>query len=132
MEMAACFVKSRMPCIAPPRCWTRVPWDLSEQIWKLNIPPNQIVEVDGKLFSSGDCLKPSKAHIDVYDGMQNMWNEVDGSRFQTLNSPVSALGDNNNENWPLMERLHLTMAPIGNHIYFLAGHRMAGESPQTI
>ncbi|XP_039049543.1 uncharacterized protein LOC120190547 [Hibiscus syriacus] len=107
-------------------------WDLSERIWKLNVPPNQIVEVDGKLFSSGHCFKPWKGHIDVYDGMQNMWDEVDGSRFQTLNSPVSTLGDNNNENWPLMKRLYLTMAPIGNHLYFLTGYRMAGESPRTV
>ncbi|XVF27689.1 hypothetical protein REPUB_Repub14bG0130500 [Reevesia pubescens] len=105
-------------------------WDLVPAMWQLDVPPNQIVAVDEKLFSSGDCLKSWKGHIEVYDGKLNMWDEVDGSRFQTLNSPISTLGSN--ENWPPMERLYLTMAPIGTHLYFFAGFRMAGESSRTV
>ncbi|XWS19549.1 hypothetical protein CRYUN_Cryun31cG0025000 [Craigia yunnanensis] len=106
-------------------------WDLVARMWQLDVPPNQIVAVDDKLFSSGDCLKPWKGHIEVYDGKLNMWDEVDGSRFQTLNPSISTVGANN-ENWPPMERLYLTMAPIGTHLYFLAGYRMAGESSRTL
>ncbi|XVE51280.1 hypothetical protein DITRI_Ditri02bG0027200 [Diplodiscus trichospermus] len=103
-------------------------WDLVAGMWQLDVPPNQIVAVDGKLFSSGDCLKPWKGHIEAYDGKLNMWDEVDGSHLQTLNPPIST----NNENWPPMERLYLTMAPIGTHLYFLAGYLMAGESSRTL
>ncbi|XP_022777368.1 kelch-like protein 8 [Durio zibethinus] len=106
-------------------------WDLVAGMWQLDVPPNQIVAVDDKLFSSGDCLKTWKGHIEFYDGKLNMWDEVDGSRFQTLNPPLSTIGANN-ENWPPMERLYLTMAPIGTHLYFLAGYRMAGESSRTL
>ncbi|XWS18368.1 hypothetical protein CRYUN_Cryun32bG0037500 [Craigia yunnanensis] len=47
-------------------------WDLVARMWQLDVPPNQIVAVDGKLFSSGDCLSPWKGHIEVYDGKLNM------------------------------------------------------------
>ncbi|XWS15693.1 hypothetical protein CRYUN_Cryun34aG0023700 [Craigia yunnanensis] len=63
-------------------------WDLVARMWQLDVPPNQIVAVDSKLFSSGDCLKPWKGHTEVYDGKLNMWDEVDGSRFQNLNPPI--------------------------------------------
>ncbi|XVE87977.1 hypothetical protein DITRI_Ditri19aG0031300 [Diplodiscus trichospermus] len=106
-------------------------WELMERMWRLDVPPNQIVAVNDKLFSSGDCLNPWKGHIEVYDGKLDMWDEVHGSCSQTLNPPISTLGANN-ENWPPMERLYLTMAPIGTHLYFLAGYRMAGESSRTI
>ncbi|KAK8488201.1 hypothetical protein V6N13_120007 [Hibiscus sabdariffa] len=127
-----------MVTFSPQRCSAEVfdtragRWDQAAGMWQLDVPPNQIVAVDGKLFSSGDCLIPWKGHIDVYDGKQNMWDEADGSRFQTLNSPISTLGDNSNGSWPLVERLYLTMAPVGNHLYFLAGYLMAGESPRTV
>ncbi|KAG4199690.1 hypothetical protein ERO13_A05G163250v2 [Gossypium hirsutum] len=107
-------------------------WDLAVGMWQLDVPPNQIVAVDGKLFSSGDCLKPWKGHIDVYDGKQNMWDEADGSRFQTLNLPFSTISGSSNGNWAPIERLYLTMAPIGTQLYFLAGYRVPGESPRTV
>ncbi|GMI77595.1 hypothetical protein HRI_001428800 [Hibiscus trionum] len=89
-------------------------WDIEAGMWQLDVPPNQIVAVGGKLFSSGDCLIPWKGHIEVYEGKLNMWDEVDGSRF---NPPIST-----------MERLYLTMAPIGTQLYFFAGYKK-GEEP---
>ncbi|RWR90723.1 Kelch repeat type 1 [Cinnamomum micranthum f. kanehirae] len=35
-------------------------WDLKQGMWKLEVPPNQIVVVDDKLYSSGDCLNTWK------------------------------------------------------------------------
>ncbi|KAG6778698.1 hypothetical protein POTOM_015041 [Populus tomentosa] len=35
-------------------------WDLVAGMCQLDVPPNQIVEVDGSLFSSGDCFKAWK------------------------------------------------------------------------
>ncbi|KAJ4729864.1 F-box/kelch-repeat protein [Melia azedarach] len=98
-------------------------WDLIKGMWLLDIPPNQIVAVDDKLFSSGDCLNAWKGHIEAYDGKLNMWNEVDGSHLETLSSPIST----SIENWPPIKRLYLTMAPIGTQLYFLAGYRLPGE-----
>ncbi|XP_065878613.1 F-box/kelch-repeat protein At1g16250-like [Euphorbia lathyris] len=104
-------------------------WDLVAGMWQLDVPPNQIVAVGGRLFSSGDCLKAWKGHIEAYDGM--LWDVVDGSHLGNLNSPIST-SDANSDNWPPLERLYLTMAPIGSHLYFLAGYRMAGESSRTV
>ncbi|KAJ9168904.1 hypothetical protein P3X46_020381 [Hevea brasiliensis] len=106
-------------------------WDLLARMWQLDIPPNQIVALGGRLFSSGDCLKAWKGHIEAYDGRLNMWDVVDGSHLQTLNSAIST-SDANSENWSPRQRLYLTMAPIGTHLYFLAGYRMAGELSRTI
>ncbi|XP_057811235.1 F-box/kelch-repeat protein At1g16250-like [Salvia miltiorrhiza] len=49
-------------------------WDLVPGMWQLDVPPNQIVDVEGKLFSSGDCLSVWKGHIEIYDGNSNFWN----------------------------------------------------------
>ncbi|KAJ0080978.1 hypothetical protein Patl1_10836 [Pistacia atlantica] len=93
-------------------------WDFVAGMWQLDVPPNQIVEVDNRLFSSGDCLKVWKGHIEAYDGNLNMWNEVDGSTHR--------------EDWGPIQRHYLTIAPIGTHLYFLAGYRIAGEYSQTV
>ncbi|KAK1566804.1 hypothetical protein Q3G72_004434 [Acer saccharum] len=98
-------------------------WDLIIGMWRLDVPPNQIVAVDEKLFSSGDCFKLWKGHIEEYDGKVNIWKEVDGSHLETLSSPIST----SNEDWPPIKRLYITMAPIGTHLYFLAGYRLPGE-----
>lgn len=84
-------------------------WEMVAGMWQLDVPPNQIVAVGGRLFSSGDCLKAWKGHIESFDG--NIWNEVDGSHLQMFNGPL----------------IYLTVAPIGTHLYFLAGYRMDGE-----
>ncbi|KAI3977659.1 hypothetical protein MKX01_004441 [Papaver californicum] len=84
-------------------------WDLFEGMWKLDIPPNQTVAVDGKLFSSGDCLNTWKGHIEVYDGDLKIWNIMHGSKVQNLSSLIS------------------TMAPIGTQLYFVAGYLKIGE-----
>jgi len=95
-------------------------WEMKSGMWQLDVPPNQIVAVNGRLFSSGDCLMLWKGHIESYDG--NIWNEVDGSHLQNLTSPM-------NSNGPL---IYLTVAPIGTHLFFLAGYRTDGELSRTM
>ncbi|GLT83002.1 hypothetical protein SLE2022_013160 [Rubroshorea leprosula] len=58
-------------------------WCLVAGMWQLDAPQNQIIEMEGRLFSSGDCLKAWKGHIEAYDGELNMWVEVMdlGSKF---------------------------------------------------
>lgn len=106
-------------------------WDLVSGMWLLDVPPNQIVEVDGNLFSSGDCLNAWKGHIEFYDGKLNMWNVVEGSQLKRFPSPVSSCYYDGEENFQQIQRLYLTMAPIGSHLYFLAGYKMPGESSRT-
>ncbi|EOX99358.1 Galactose oxidase/kelch repeat superfamily protein, putative [Theobroma cacao] len=96
-------------------------WELVMGMWQLDVPPNQIVAVDEKLYSSGDCLNAWKGHIEAYDG--KLWNEVDGSHLETLSSPISISA----ANWPPIKRLYITMAPVGTHLFFLAGYRKPGE-----
>ncbi|BFG27695.1 hypothetical protein CerSpe_139690 [Prunus speciosa] len=107
-------------------------WDLIVGMWQLDVPPNQIVEVDGRLFSSGDCYKQWKGHIESYDGKLNIWNEVEGSQIQSLNSLISALGTQHDHNWALSKRRYLTMAPIGLNLYFLAGYGIYRELSRTM
>ncbi|KAI3947442.1 hypothetical protein MKW92_035073 [Papaver armeniacum] len=98
-------------------------WDLAEGMWKLDVPPNQIVAVDGKLLSSGDCLNTWKGHIEIYDGDLKIWNIMNGSKVQNLSSLISTLVENT---YPI-ELRYLRMAPIGTHLYFVAGYRRTGE-----
>ncbi|KAI3718159.1 hypothetical protein L6452_19012 [Arctium lappa] len=100
-------------------------WDFLPRMWDLDVPPNQIVVVGEKLFSSGDCYKKWKGFIEKYDRELNMWNVVDGS------SPTSML-DVTSPQYAPMEQLYLTIAPIGTYLYFLAGYRMAGETTSRI
>ncbi|KAL8045342.1 hypothetical protein ABFS82_08G108900 [Erythranthe guttata] len=90
-------------------------WAFVARMWELDVPPNQIVAVNGNLFSSGDCLKPWKGHIEWYDENEKIWNVVRGSHFDFL-SPT--------------QRLYLTMTPIGNRLYFLTAYRLSGEDAQ--
>ncbi|XP_059663873.1 uncharacterized protein LOC132309598 [Cornus florida] len=101
-------------------------WEIVPRMWELDVPPNQIVAVGGRLFSSGNCLNAWKGYIEAYDVKHNIWNVVDGSNLHTLSSPVST-SDASEANWPPIQRLYLTVAPIGTHLYFLAGYRMPGE-----
>ncbi|CAN4087213.1 unnamed protein product [Withania somnifera] len=102
-------------------------WDYVARMWDLDVPPYQIVNVDGKLFSSGDCLNTWKGHIESYDGKHNLWYIVDGST-----SPISTLLEMNTQNiWPNLERMFCTMAPIGTKLYFLAGYRIMLEDIST-
>ncbi|WMV16078.1 hypothetical protein MTR67_009463 [Solanum verrucosum] len=98
-------------------------WDLVAGMWQLDVPANQIVEVDGRLFSSGDCLNVWKGHVEVYDGKLNIWYMVEGSQNNIF--PFE-------ENGQLIHRLYLTMAPIGTHLYFLAGYRTIDDPSKTI
>ncbi|KAI3456287.1 hypothetical protein Pfo_012950 [Paulownia fortunei] len=97
-------------------------WDLVPGMWQLDVPPNQIVAVEGRLFSSGDCLNAWKGHIEVYDGKLNLWNVVEGSQMKSL---ISVLGGE--EKRRPMQRLYVTMAPIGPYLYFLAGYKVTGD-----
>ncbi|PIN04894.1 hypothetical protein CDL12_22569 [Handroanthus impetiginosus] len=103
-------------------------WDFMARMWDLDVPPNQIVAVNGKLFSSGDCYQPWKGHIEVYDVREKIWNVVHGSYFDCL-SPTSTPSVGGSELLP-MTRLYLTMAPVENQLYFLAGYRMPGDVPR--
>lgn len=95
-------------------------WIYVPRMWDLDVPPRQIVAVNGKLFSSGDCLQSWKGHIEAYDEQENIWNVVQGSRFNCM-SPTSMTAADTG-------RCYVTMAPIGNQLYFLAGSRMPGEA----
>ncbi|ERN03410.1 kelch-like ECH-associated protein 1 [Amborella trichopoda] len=101
---------------------TRGVWELIANMWQLDVPPNQIVAVGSRLFSSGDCLNEWKGHIEAYDGNLNIWNMVDGSQLEYLSSPISS--PLASEPIQQSERIYVTMAPIGTHLYFLAGYRL--------
>ncbi|KAL2466333.1 F-box/kelch-repeat protein [Abeliophyllum distichum] len=96
-------------------------WDFITRMWELDVPPYQIVAVNGKLYSSGDCFKPWKGHIEAYDEKQNIWNEVGGSNLNCLSQNSNP--DVKEPDWPSMQMLYFTMAPVGNRLYFMAGYR---------
>ncbi|KAG8364668.1 hypothetical protein BUALT_Bualt18G0022400 [Buddleja alternifolia] len=97
-------------------------WDFKARMWDLDVPPNQIISINGKLFSCGDCFIPWKGHIEAYDEQENIWNILCGSYYHCL-SPTSTP----EVTGPPMQRLYLTMAPIGNMLYFLTGYRISGN-----
>ncbi|KAL0320296.1 UNVERIFIED_CONTAM: hypothetical protein Sradi_5291100 [Sesamum radiatum] len=101
-------------------------WDFMARMWDLDVPPYQIVAVNGKLFSSGDCFKRWKGHIEAYDEKENLWNAVHGSYFDCL-SPTSRAEVTSSSCSAMMWPSYLTMAPIGNLLYFLVGYRIPGE-----
>lgn len=104
-------------------------WDLVPGMWQLDVPPNQIVAVEGRLFSSGDCLNTWKGHIEAYDGKLNIWNIVERSQ---LHDPSSLVVGGDMDDGPAVQRLYLTMAPIGTQLYFLAGYRKAGDEFRSV
>ncbi|KAI4374104.1 hypothetical protein MLD38_012139 [Melastoma candidum] len=112
-------------------------WEMLANMWRLDIPPNQIVSLGGRLFSSGDCLKSWKGQIEAYDPKLQMWTDVRGSHLHRLSCPTTTNTSNNVGNssraWASSQQLYLTMAPIESHLYFLAGYRGAeeGEAPRT-
>ncbi|KAL8088156.1 F-box/kelch-repeat protein At1g16250-like [Apium graveolens] len=106
-------------------------WDFVPRMWELDVPPNQIVAINERLFSSGDCFKVWKGHIEVFDGKLNMWSEVHGSNSYNLSGSPIATSDTSEDDWPPVQRLYLTMAPIEDQLYFIVGYRMAGEVPKT-
>ncbi|XP_052203186.1 F-box/kelch-repeat protein At1g16250-like [Diospyros lotus] len=92
-------------------------WDLVTRMWQLDVPPNQIVALSDRLFSSGDCLNAWKGHIEAYDGKLNLWYIIDGSQLNISRTPI--------------QRFFLTMAPVKTHLYFLSGHRTERSSSST-
>ncbi|XP_058100719.1 F-box/kelch-repeat protein At1g16250-like [Magnolia sinica] len=101
-------------------------WDLMRGMWQLDVPPNQIVAVNDRLYSSGDCLNTWKGHIEAYDGKLNIWNIVERSHLKNLSSPFDTT-DANESGGGHIHRVYLTMAPVGAQLYFLAGYRLPGE-----
>ncbi|XP_057739599.1 uncharacterized protein LOC130956571 isoform X1 [Arachis stenosperma] len=95
-------------------------WELMAGMWQLDVPANQIVEVNGTLFSSGDCLNAWKGQIEAYDG--KLWYEVDGSSNQSLSSLEHTYS----------KRLYLTMAPIATSLFFFAGYRLDRHVVSTL
>jgi len=99
---------------------SRGTWEILPGMWQLDVPPNQIVAVANRLFSSGDCLNCWKGHVEVYDGELNIWSIWDHSALPALsllaNLPSSA------------QRLYLTMAAVGTQLYFLAGYQVPSSN----
>lgn len=121
-------------------------WELRARMWQLDVPPHQILALDdGRLFSSGDCLKVWKGHIEAYDPELSMWNIVPGSQ-QTTRSPAGRPPDGADGawsppihpldvadgTWPPIQPTYVTVAPIGSRLYFLVGYRTSGPSPRTV
>ncbi|KAL8506627.1 hypothetical protein ACS0TY_017499 [Phlomoides rotata] len=89
-------------------------WDFVPRMWDLDIPPNQIAAMNQKLFSSGDCFRMWKGNIECYEENEKIWTDVPGSDFDFAAKATT-------------RRLFLTMAPIGNQLYFLTGYKMSKE-----
>lgn len=102
-------------------------WDLVAGMWQLDVPPNQIAEVGGRLISSGDCLSAWKGHVEVYEGSLNFWNVLEGSQLKSFVPDFSAGGDRRP-----MQRMYVTMAAVGACLYFLAGYRDTEEASRTV
>ncbi|MQL80095.1 hypothetical protein Taro_012573 [Colocasia esculenta] len=118
-------------------------WELAPGMWQLDVPPNEIVSMGGRLYSSGDCLNNWKGHIEVYDGKLGIWNILEGSHLDDLSSLSpsvldGARGSSVGEQEEVEEeeeeavatggavqRLYLTMAPVGTQLYCVAGYRVA-------
>ncbi|KAL6591384.1 hypothetical protein ACP70R_049887 [Stipagrostis hirtigluma subsp. patula] len=100
-------------------------WEIIPGMWQLDVPPNQIVAVADRLFSSGDCLNSWKGHVEVYEGELNIWSIMDHSALPDLSLlaslPASA------------QRLYLTMAVVDTQLYFLAGYQVpSGDGFRTV
>ncbi|KQK01242.1 uncharacterized protein LOC100842860 [Brachypodium distachyon] len=91
-------------------------WEILPGMWQLDVPPNQIVAVAGRLFSSGDCLNSWKGHVEAYDGQLNIWSVMDHSAVADL-SLLASLP-------PSAQQLYLTMAVVGTRLFFLAGYEV--------
>uniref|UniRef100_A0A0E0K6I9 F-box domain-containing protein n=1 Tax=Oryza punctata TaxID=4537 RepID=A0A0E0K6I9_ORYPU len=92
-------------------------WEIIPGMWQLDVPPNQIVAVAGRLFSSGDCLNSWKGHVEVYDGELNIWSIMDHSALPDM-SLLATLP-------PSAQRRYHTMAVVDTQLYFLAGYQVA-------
>ncbi|XP_071709133.1 F-box/kelch-repeat protein At1g16250-like [Rutidosis leptorrhynchoides] len=100
-------------------------WDHVRGMWQLDIPPNQIVVIDDELISSGDCLNVWKGQIETYDRDLHLWYPIEGSRKKNLLSFSCPNEGGSSES--SLERICLTMAPIGTYLYFMAGYRLPGN-----
>ncbi|MCO5604455.1 hypothetical protein L7F22_058621 [Adiantum nelumboides] len=96
-------------------------WTLLMGMWQLDVPPNQIVPVEGRLYSSGDTLTQWKGRIEEYDTELNMWKVVEGSWLPMTHPEVCHKAD----------RCYLTMASIGHYLFFLGGYRLPSDLAST-
>ncbi|KAD4982372.1 hypothetical protein R6Q59_001971 [Mikania micrantha] len=127
------FTGNKMPFM--DRCSAEVydvenkKWDHVRGMWQLDIPPNQIVVINNKLISSGDCLNVWKGQIETYDQDLNLWYPLRGSMKNNLLSSSCSLNKMNADGQTSepLERICLTMAAIGSYLYFMAGYRMVGD-----
>lgn len=93
-------------------------WVFVKGMWQLDIPPYQVVNLDGHLYSSGDLLKSWKGGIELYDELLNMWKAVGGPRRR--------LREDLEYQNPLR---YVTMAAIGKQLYFLGGYCNCDHEP---
>ncbi|XP_076946372.1 F-box/kelch-repeat protein At1g16250-like [Bidens hawaiensis] len=124
------FTGNKMPfmdrCSAEVYDVTNNKWCHVRGMWQLDIPPNQIVVINDKLISSGDCLNVWKGEIETYDPDLNIWYPLRGSMKKNLLSfSCTTSGMNEGQTSEPLERICLTMASIGSYLYFLAGYRTA-------
>ncbi|OAY78571.1 kelch-like protein 21 [Ananas comosus] len=105
----------------------RSKWDLIPGMWQLDVPPNQIAAVGGRLLSSGDCLNTWKGQVEAYDGKLKIWNIVERSQRPDLSSLLithdAACDDQEGPSRPSRRLNYLTLAPVGTRLYFLAGYQ---------
>ncbi|KAJ7520040.1 hypothetical protein O6H91_20G064600 [Diphasiastrum complanatum] len=90
-------------------------WEFVKGMWQIDIPPYQVVNLEGQLYSCGDLMNSWKGSIDIYDGFSNMWKTVRGSRRRLREDLACKEG-------LILLRRYVTMAAIGRQLYFLAGY----------
>ncbi|OMO76518.1 Kelch repeat type 1 [Corchorus capsularis] len=80
-------------------------------------------------------FSPQRCSAEVYDTRTERWDLVAGMwQLDVPPNQIVAMNDGSGfhistcgGNYPPMERLYLTMAPIGTQLYFLAGYKTYGE-----
>ncbi|KAJ0976069.1 hypothetical protein J5N97_018034 [Dioscorea zingiberensis] len=88
-------------------------------MWQLDVPPNQVVAVGERLFSSGDCLNAWKGHVEEYDGKLGIWNVVERSQSDEIDRLSAEMEER-------VERVYLTMGAIGRS--HMLGNSTQGRS----
>ncbi|KAH7654799.1 Kelch-type beta propeller-containing protein [Dioscorea alata] len=114
----------------------RCEWELMPGMWQLDVPPNQIVAVGERLFSSGDCLNSWKGHVEEYDGKLGIWSVVERSQSDRLDELLMSSSSSSPAAvaaWEgRMKRVYVTMGAIGMSLYFLGGYRRGKECVRMV
>ncbi|EFJ35207.1 hypothetical protein SELMODRAFT_405137 [Selaginella moellendorffii] len=90
-------------------------WERRPGMWALDIPPYEVVELQGKLYRSGDQLNHWRGSIDVYDERLKMWKTIRGSNRRI------------GEDLQCTVRRYVTMAGIDSYLLFFGGHCRVGD-----